>query len=140
MDSIALYLKPKSEVAYCESDMCVRQLIEKMDYYGFSAIPILDSKGRYIGTITEGDVLRTFRRKYAKSWSSIQKIKLMDIKRKKLYSPVLITAKMEDLFSALENQNFVPVIDDNHIFIGIVTRARLINDLKSCVEEKYDVE
>ncbi len=140
MDSIALYLKPKSEVAYVETDMCVRQLIEKMDYHGYSAIPILDLNGKYVGTITEGDILRTFRRNGAKSWNSIQKIKLIDIKRKKLYSPVLITAKFEDLFNALENQNFVPVIDDNSIFIGIVTRAGLINDLKECVEEKYDVK
>ena len=33
---------------------------------------------------------------------------------------------MEDLISKAMNQNFVPVIDDKHIFIGIVTRKDII--------------
>ena len=33
---------------------------------------------------------------------------------------------MEDLMNKAMNQNFVPVIDDNKIFIGIVTRKDII--------------
>lgn len=33
---------------------------------------------------------------------------------------------MEDLFEKITNQNFVPVVDDNGIFIGIVTRKDVL--------------
>ena len=56
--NILFFLMPKSEVAYLFNDMTMRQVIEKFDYYKYSSMPILDRKGRYVGTITEGDVLR----------------------------------------------------------------------------------
>ena len=34
---------------------------------------------------------------------------------------------MEDLVMTSMNQNFIPVIDDNRIFIGIVTRKSIIS-------------
>lgn len=40
--------------------------------------------------------------------------------------PVSINASMEDLIQTAMNQNFVPVIDDKKIFIGIVTRKDII--------------
>ena len=37
---------------------------------------------------------------------------------------------MEDLFDKIINQNFVPVVDDARIFIGIVTRKDVLLYLK----------
>lgn len=42
------------------------------------------------------------------------------------FRPVSINASMEDLIQTAMNQNFVPVIDDKKIFIGIVTRKDII--------------
>lgn len=39
---------------------------------------------------------------------------------------VYINSTMEDLLELALNQNFVPVIDDTGIFIGIVTRKAII--------------
>ena len=38
-----------------------------------------------------------------------------------------VNANVEDLFHILINQNFVPVIDDANIFIGIVKRRDVIS-------------
>ena len=40
--------------------------------------------------------------------------------------PVHVDSNMEDLISKALNQNFVPVIDDNDVFIGIITRKDII--------------
>jgi len=55
--NIAFFLTPKKEVAFEKSTCTMRQALEKMEYHRYSAIPILDDKGRYVGTLTEGDLL-----------------------------------------------------------------------------------
>lgn len=37
-----------------------------------------------------------------------------------------IDAEMEDLLTLSMNQNFIPVVDDRNIFIGIIRRREII--------------
>lgn len=53
--NILFFLTPKEEVAHVEEDDTLRQVVEKLEYHGYSAIPLLALDGKYIGTITEGD-------------------------------------------------------------------------------------
>ena len=55
--NILFFLTPKEEVAHVEEDDTLRQVVEKLEYHGYSAIPLLVLDGKYIGTITEGDLL-----------------------------------------------------------------------------------
>ena len=55
--NILLFLTPKKDVAYLFDDFTIRQALEKMEYHRYSAIPIINRKGEYVGTLTEGDVL-----------------------------------------------------------------------------------
>ena len=55
--NILFFLTPKCEVAYIYEDETLRQALEKMEYHKYSAVPIISRTGRYIGTITEGDML-----------------------------------------------------------------------------------
>lgn len=55
--NILFFITPKSEIAYIYEDDSIRQALEKMEYHKFSAVPLLTRDGRYVGTITEGDML-----------------------------------------------------------------------------------
>ena len=56
--NILFFLTPKSEVAYIYDTDSLRQALEKMENHRYSAIPIIGKEdGRYIGTLTEGDLL-----------------------------------------------------------------------------------
>jgi CBS-domain-containing membrane protein len=128
--SIAFYLTLKSEVVYETPDATVRQLMERLDYHNYSAIPILDYDGRYIGTITEGDILRRIRKLNGdKGIRDLEKVTVNDLERGKKYQPVRIDANMRDLLYIVEHQNFVPVVDDQGVFIGIVKRSDVIHRL-----------
>lgn len=48
------------------------------------------------------------------------------IPRQRINTPVRIDAEIEDLLSLAIIQNFVPVMDDSHIFIGIIRRREII--------------
>ena len=56
----------------------------------------------------------------------------MTIPRRANYKPVHANANMEDLLDRAINQNYVPVIDDQGSFIGIITRKAI---LKYCYNE-----
>ena len=56
----------------------------------------------------------------------MEDIPMTKIRRYWHNEPVNIDCKIEDLITTSMNQNFVPVIDDKNIFIGIVTRRDII--------------
>lgn len=124
--NILFFLKPKSEVAYIFDTDTIRQTLEKMEFHQYSAVPIINKKGNYIGTITEGDLLWSIKNDFSLNIRTVEDIQVTHIKRKLDNSPVYANSDIEDLISKSMNQNFVPVIDDNKIFIGIVTRKDII--------------
>ena len=57
MNNILFFLLPKAMCAYLDEESTIRQAIEKMEAAGYSSIPILNRRGEYRGTLTEGDLL-----------------------------------------------------------------------------------
>lgn len=128
--NIAFFLKPKVSVAYLQSTFTVRQGLEKMKHYGYTAIPVVNKDGSYAGTVSEGDFLwfltDMFKSRGDISQKDIEEIPLSKIIKKESYSPIKIDADIKELISVAMNQNFVPVVDDLGSFIGIVTRRDII--------------
>ena len=124
--NVLFFLTPKSEVAHLHDDWTLRQGIEKLERSGYTAIPLIDREGRYIGTITEGDILRVLKKRYDMNLRSAENVSILAVERKVDIQPVSAGATMEDLVRMAMNQNFVPVIDDKKIFTGIVTRKDII--------------
>lgn len=124
--NILFFLKPKSEVAYLYDDYTLRQALEKMEHYKYSAVPIINRHGNYIGTITEGDLLWNIKELQLKELQDTDLISVSTVRRRWHNEPVNVNCEIEDLIMTAMNQNFVPVIDDNKIFIGIITRRDII--------------
>ena len=57
MNNILFFLTPKAMCAYLYDDYTIRQALEKMEGAGYAALPILNRRGEYRGTLTEGDLL-----------------------------------------------------------------------------------
>lgn len=131
--NIAFFLKPKISVAYLYSDFTVRQALEKMRHYGYSAIPIISRDGKYAGTVSEGDFLWYLSDRFSENIDinrkTLEETPLTKIIKSDTYLPVKITANVNDLVNLSLNQNFVPVTDDFGSFIGIVTRRDIIKHL-----------
>ena len=53
-------------------------------------------------------------------------VPITSFKRRADYTPVRVDSDMEDLLDKAMRQNFVPVIDDQKNFIGIVTRRDIM--------------
>lgn len=126
MDNILFFLKPKAMCAYLYDDYTMRQALEKMESAGYAALPILNKRGEYRGTLTEGDLLWGIKNMCYMDIRQAEAHRIMEITRKKDYIPVRVNTSMEDLVERASTQNFVPVVDDYGTFIGIVTRSAII--------------
>ena len=121
--NILFFLTPKEDVAHVEETDTMRQVLEKMEHHGYTAIPLLSVEGKYIGTITEGDLLWFLK---DRNFPDLKLLEDMPIERRRDNQAVKIDESMENLFDKVMNQNFVPVVDDKRVFIGIVTRKDVL--------------
>ncbi len=131
--NVAFFLKPKNETAYLYDHFSIRQGLEKMCYHGYTAIPVIDKDGKYIGTVSEGDflwhIIRGENTEKLSDYVDIkdeEDIKISSIMKKDKNPPVKITASMDEMIIKAMDQNFIPVIDDRDYFIGIITRRDII--------------
>ena len=135
--NILFFLTPKVKLQYLEDDDTVRQAIEKIRVKGYTAIPIISKKdGSYVGTVSEGDFLWHLIDENTWNIYELEKEKVIDIIDKDRYRPVKVSAEIDDLLQLIMNQNFVPVVDDRDVFMGIITRRRVIdyfyNESRKC--------
>lgn len=130
--NIAYFLVPKQNVAFLYDDFTLRQGLEKMRFHGYTALPVLTRKNKYVGTVSEGDFLwkliedQRDEDLHKTNIRSIENAFIRDILNEDKNPPVRITATVEELIQSALSQNFIPVVDDRDLFIGIVTRSDLI--------------
>ena len=133
--NILFFLRPKIEVAHIFDHYSVRQAIEVMEYHKYSCIPIITKDGKYKGSITEGDLLWGLKSLDNYNLKSSESIPVMSIERRLDYVPVTADSNMKDLITKAMDQNYVPVVDDQNNFIGIITRKDIIS---YCYENMKD--
>lgn len=135
--NVLFFLTPKKDVAYIYNDFTIRQTLEKMEYHKFSAVPIIDREGKYIATITEGDLLWYMK---AHKDMDIEHVCVSEVNRKFTNLPINAFAQIDSLMERAVQMNFVPVVDDNNIFIGIVTRKAIMKRMYDIIKENKLIE
>ena len=131
MDNILFFLTPKAMCAHLMADDTLRQALARMEAAHYAALPILNRKGEYCGTLTEGDVLWALKNQCKLDIHAAEHVRIMDIAHRKDNTPVKVTATMRELLDRASGQNFIPVVDDKNTFIGIVTRRAIIKYCQS---------
>ena len=134
MNNILFFLTPKAMCAHLNAEFTLRQALEKMEAAHYAALPILNKKGEYCGTLTEGDLLWALKNLCKFSLHEAEHHRIMEIPRHKDFLPVRVTTSMHDLVERATSQNFVPVVDDKDAFIGLVTRKSIVH---YCMEKLF---
>jgi len=138
--NIAFFLTPKNEVVYEKPNSTMRQALERMEYHRYTSVPLVNEKGIYVGTLTEGDLLWKLKNTPNLSFNDTSKIIIKDIPRHISNKAVSISADIENLISLAKDQNFVPVVDDNGVFIGIIKRSDIITYCYNLLYEKNELK
>ena len=124
--NVLFFLTPKAMCQFLYDDVTIRQALEKMESSGYTALPILNKRGEYRGTLSEGDVLWAMKNLCSMDLKQAESRRIMEISRRKDNIPIRVTTSMRDLVERAVVQNFVPVVDDKDTFIGIITRRAII--------------
>ena len=135
--NILFFLTPKEEVAYIYEDTTLSETLENMEIRRYTAIPVLKRSGEYLGTITEGDLLWTIKNKYQMNFKSALQLPISVVPRHSDNLAVRISMDVDDLIAKSLDQNFVPVVDDRGMFIGIVTRRNVIQYFKNKLDQSF---
>ena len=129
------FMTLKAETKFLLDTFTLRQALEKMEFYRYSVIPLLDDSGRYIGTLSEGDLLRYIKKDLDFDLTKVEDVKIADITRYRSYKPLSLESTLEDLIELAMEQNFIPILDDRGVFMGIIRRRTI---LEYCKKELHD--
>ena len=122
--NIAKWMIPKVLTALLRTDNTVRQGLEVFKKHGYTAVPVLDEDGHYIGCVTEGDFLRHLLDTGTTDMKAHERCSIGSIIRFDFCPPLGIDADEEIVREAMMNQNFVPIVDDRGTMCGILTRKK----------------
>ena len=134
--NILFFLTPKCEVTYLKENDTIEQGLMKLDASGYTAVPLIDKQGRYVGTVTEGDFLRLMTLKLVDISYCVSSMKMKTLARRNEICAVNVSCSMEAAMKMSMKQNFVPVVDDDGIFIGIITRKDILEYMYQFVPKK----
>ncbi len=135
--NILLFLTPKQAVTYLYEDYTIEQALKVMERVRYSSIPIIRRTGEYVGTVTEGDLLWRIR-SLENGFADTEKTPLKGIPHHKDNKPLRASMDISDLLRTSLEQNFAPVVDDRGMFIGIITRKKVITYL--CEQLDFQTE
>ena len=125
--NIIAFIIPKNEVVFVYDHDTVKEALLKLETHRFTSIPVLNQEGNYIGTLTEGDLLWNIKNLAKFNMNTADKMLIKDLKRFRDYETIQMTASINELITKATSENFVPVVDQHGLFIGIVTRKVIIN-------------
>lgn len=121
--NVMMLITPKVNVAYLYDNENLRAGLAKLKHCGYTAIPVIEETGEFVGVVTEGDFLWHM---VEKGDEDLDQYAVKDIIRQGSYAAAQIDEEPEELLDKAMKQNFVPVIDSRRCFCGIVTRSRII--------------
>lgn len=125
VDNIFFFLKPKEQTSFFFSNLSIQDGLDYLRQHSFTIMPVITPEGHYIGSISEGDFL----------WYSLShnapyvQDTLKHLVRKDFIPACNINVDTETLFAQSLKQNYVPIVDDRNIFIGLVTRQSILKYL-----------
>lgn len=129
MKTIFDFLTPKNKTFYLNHDATIRQTVETFDVHKFSVVPLIDEDGKFISTISEGDVLRFIKNHCQFDVYMAEDVRINTIELYRPYNALLISASLDEVIKLTLEQNFIPVVDDRGMYIGIIKRKTIIDYL-----------
>ena len=98
--NILFFLSPKQDLMYVYDDFTLRQTLEKWENNRYASIPVLNRRGEYVGTLTEGDILWGLKKFHGLDLEAAEDVPISAFPHKRDYKAVTVTTSMDQLIEA----------------------------------------
>lgn len=126
-------LKPKSTVTYINGNDTLEKTMNILRENGYATVPVVGKDGRYLGTISEGDLLWYIT---DHGFDSVKDTYASEVTNTDRNPAVHDIVDSKTIVHDILSQNFLCMVDDRECFIGIITRKDIIRCLKQKIEKK----
>ena len=119
---------PAKRVEFLYSDFTIADAVKKMEKCHYTMIPVIErNSARYLYSVTSGDILH--RLVSASDMKTALSEPLSTVRIERLTLACNEDVEVNDLFELAINQNYIPLVDNNGAFHGILTRRAILSYL-----------
>lgn len=123
------YIISSEKVAHVQVGNSAEHALLVLTKTGYSAIPVLDSKYRFRGLINAQRITDAILGLDHIEYERLSDIRVEEIMEKDL--PLIhINERFQKALDMVINQNFLCIVDDEEMFMGILTRRVVLKQLK----------
>lgn len=135
------YLIPSANVATLTDTNNLEHALLVLTNIGYSKIPVLNKQEELVGLVSLSNVVSEMFDTESFNPDRLATIQVKDVMETEVKC-IQQPYNIEKILNYLVDGNFLPVVDDNNLFEGIITRKEIIksvNHLAHELEVKYDV-
>ncbi len=119
---------PAKRVEFIYSDITIAEAVKKMDECHYSMIPVIErNSARYLYSVSTGDILH--RLINSEDLDEAMKEPLSTVRIERMTLSCNEDVEVQELFEIAVNQNYIPLVDHNGAFRGILTRRAILTFL-----------
>ncbi len=119
---------PAKRVEFLYSDFTIGDAVKKMERCHYSMIPVIErNSARYLYSVSSGDILH--RLVTCDDLKVTLKEPLSTVRIERLTPSCNEDIEVNELFELAVNQNYIPLVDNNGTFRGILTRRAILTYL-----------
>lgn len=116
---------PAENVANVIKEHPLEHALLLLSQAGYSTIPVLDKEDHFVGLLSLNDIVKKMLGIDGIDTSNLETLTVADVMNTEV--PVMRPdAELEDVLHLLVNASFLPVLDSDGVFCGIVTRREIL--------------
>ncbi|MFC3932931.1 cyclic-di-AMP-binding protein CbpB [Streptococcus dentapri] len=135
------YLTPAEDLALVMSNHRVSHVTLLLTSNGYSRIPVMSPDKRYMGTISMSDIL-SYQTEQALSDKALADLEIKEMLNHKI-EVLTDTADLTEILHKIVDFPFLPVVDSQGFFLGIITRRTVLKSVNSLLHnftQEYQIE
>ena len=125
---------PAENVANVMKEHPLEHALLLLSQAGYSTIPVLDKEDHFVGLLSLNDIVKKMLGIDGIDTSNLEELTVADVMKTDV-AVMRPDAELEDILHLLVDASFLPVVDDNQRFKGIITRKEILKAVNHMAHE-----
>ncbi|MGT2926036.1 cyclic-di-AMP-binding protein CbpB [Streptococcus cuniculipharyngis] len=127
------YLTPEEELAIFIDSHNVSHVMLLLTNNGFSRVPVMTKDKHYVGTISMSDIIQ-YQKEHDLTEMELADLDISLMVNKKLPT-IAFDADLTEVMHKLVDASFLPVLTNDQLFLGIITRKSILKAINSLLHD-----